>query len=91
MSGSVRPLATITVFSVRLRQTKKAVRNGKNVHCAILDEIHAHKDSETYDIMADGVIARREPLVLGITTAGSDKKIGVCWRERCKVTRYFLW
>ncbi|WP_151731850.1 terminase large subunit [Acinetobacter ursingii] len=63
---------------------KEGSKDGKNVHCAILDEIHAHKDSETYDIMADGIIARREPLVLGITTAGSNK-IGVCWRERCKV------
>lgn len=69
-----RPIAT----------DKEGSKDGKNVHCAILDEIHAHKDSETYDIMADGVIARREPLVLGITTAGSNK-IGVCWRERCKV------
>ncbi|MCF3128462.1 terminase large subunit [Acinetobacter soli] len=69
-----RPIAT----------DKEGSKDGKNVHCAILDEIHAHKDSETYDIMADGVIARREPIVLGITTAGSNK-IGVCWRERCKV------
>ena len=73
-NSKFKPLAT----------DKDGSKDGKNVHCGILDEIHAHKDSDTYDIIADGVIARTEPLILGITTAGSSK-IGVCWRERCKV------
>lgn len=67
-----------------LATDKEGSKDGKNVHCGILDEIHAHKDSETYDIISDGIIARSEPLILGITTAGSNK-MGVCWRERSKV------
>lgn len=83
-----------TQYEIRVREEnsifkplatdKDGSKDGKNVHCGILDEIHAHRDSFTYDIISDGIIARTEPLILGITTAGSNKS-GVCWRERNKV------
>lgn len=44
--------------------------DGFSVHCGIIDEYHAHKTSEMYDVIDDGRGARRQPLLLTITTAG---------------------
>lgn len=72
-----------------LATDKEGSKDGKNVHCGILDEIHAHKDSQTYDIISDGIVSREEPLILGITTAGNNRT-GVCWRERSTVVGILL-
>jgi phage terminase large subunit-like protein len=74
---------TNSVF-MPLATDKEGSKDGKNVHCGILDELHAHKDSNTYDIIADGIVAREQPLILAITTAGDDRT-GVCYRERSTV------
>lgn len=45
--------------------------DGLNVHCVLMDEIHQWQNGKAlYDIMADGTIARRQPLILITTTAG---------------------
>ncbi len=44
--------------------------DGKNVQCGIVDEYHAHKTSEILDVLVSGMVARPEPLVVIITTAG---------------------
>ncbi|NWG72717.1 MAG: terminase large subunit [Parvularculaceae bacterium] len=46
--------------------------------CAIVDEYHAHPNSAVYDVLESGMGARREPLMLVITTAGG-KREGACW------------
>ncbi|HHF3187890.1 TPA: terminase large subunit [Vibrio alginolyticus] len=46
--------------------------DGLNVQLAIIDEYHAHKDGSLYNIMLTGMSARRDPLILSITTAGKD-------------------
>ena len=47
-------------------------QDGLNVHCALLDEIHAWPPSlrDLYTIVTDGVTARDQPLILETTTAG---------------------
>lgn len=72
----LKPLAT----------DKGGSKDGLNVHCAAIDEVHAHKDSLTYDIVASGIAARQQPLVIAITTAGTDTT-GVAYRERTIVTK----
>lgn len=67
-----------------LSSDKKGTKDGLNVHFAVEDELHAHKDSSMYDIIADGIAARLQPLILAITTAGDDT-MGVCYRERTTV------
>ena len=47
--------------------------DGLNVHCAIVDELHAHKSSELYEVLETSTGARRQPLMLSITTAGTDE------------------
>lgn len=45
--------------------------DGLNVHGGIMDEIHQWKNGQAlYDIIADGVTARTQPLILLTTTAG---------------------
>lgn len=44
--------------------------DGLNIHLADCDEIHAWKGIELYNIVADGVSARDEPLILMTSTAG---------------------
>jgi len=44
--------------------------HGLNCHFAIIDEVHAHKNRELWDVLSTSVGSRRQPLVLGITTAG---------------------
>jgi len=45
--------------------------DGLNVHAALLDEIHAWKDKNLYDVIADGVTSREQPLIFITTTAGT--------------------
>ncbi len=48
--------------------------DGLNVHGALLDEIHAWKDINLYDVVVDGTTAREEPLVFITTTAGTVRE-----------------
>lgn len=55
--------------------------DGLNVHCAIIDEYHAHPNDELYNVIRNGMGARSQPLLFTITTAGFDKN-SACYRER---------
>lgn len=46
--------------------------DGLNPQCGIIDEYHAHKTSEIYDIIDSGMGARPQPLLMIITTAGFE-------------------
>lgn len=46
--------------------------DGASPSCAIVDEYHEHKTPELFDTMQTGMGARSQPLILVITTAGSD-------------------
>lgn len=45
--------------------------DGLNVHCALMDEIHQWQNGRAlYDIVADGVTAREQPMIFITSTAG---------------------
>ena len=49
--------------------------DGLNVHCALMDEIHQWKNGRAlYDIIADGVTARDQPLIFITSTAGTIRE-----------------
>lgn len=49
--------------------------DGLNIHCVLMDEIHQWKNGKAlYDIMADGVSAREQPLVYITSTAGTVRE-----------------
>ena len=62
--------------------------DGASPHCAIVDEYHEHPTSDLYDTMQTGMGAREQPLILVISTAGSDLK-GPC-REDWKTCEAIL-
>tara|TARA_R110002110_G_scaffold415850_1_gene657953 strand:+ start:1610 stop:3265 length:1656 start_codon:yes stop_codon:yes gene_type:complete len=53
--------------------------DGSSPSCAIVDEVHEHKDSRLIDTMITGMGARDQPLMLYITTAG-DNLSGPCYQ-----------
>lgn len=45
--------------------------DGLNIHCALMDEFHQWKNGRPlYDILADGISAREQPLIFMTSTAG---------------------
>lgn len=49
--------------------------DGLNVHCALMDEIHQWKNGKPlFDIIADGVTAREQPLIFMTSTAGTIRE-----------------
>jgi phage terminase large subunit-like protein len=49
--------------------------DGLNIHCGLMDEIHQWKNGKAlYDIIADGVSAREQPLIYITSTAGTIRE-----------------
>lgn len=60
--------------------------DGASPSCAIVDEYHEHATSELYDTMATGMGARSQPLLLVITTAGSNIG-GPCYTHQVELQK----
>jgi phage terminase large subunit-like protein len=48
--------------------------DGLNLHLAVIDELHAIKDRNLYEVLKQGMSARRQPLMVMITTAGTVRE-----------------
>jgi phage terminase large subunit-like protein len=48
--------------------------DGLNPHCGIIDELHSLKDRNIYDVVKQGMSARRQPLLFQITTSGMNRE-----------------
>lgn len=62
-------------------------KHGLGAHLVVVDELHAHKDGELVDVLMTSTAARREPLVVYITTADYERE-SVCNQKydyACKV------
>jgi phage terminase large subunit-like protein len=66
-------------FMMPLSKETKSM-DGFNPHCGIIDEYHAHPNSDMYDVLVSGMGMRRQPLLFIITTAGFDIT-GPCFEE----------
>ncbi len=53
--------------------------DGQNIHVALADEIHRHRDATLLNLLEESTSSRRQPLMFQITTAG-DGQPGV-WRD----------
>ena len=68
---------------------------GLNIHCLLFDELHAQRgDRRLWDALRYGGAARRQPLVLSITTAGEANKSHIWYEqhdyaERCMADHKF--
>ena len=54
--------------------------DGLNVSCALVDELHAHKKRDVWDVLDTATGARLQPLIFAITTAGVDIG-GICYEK----------
>lgn len=49
--------------------------DGLNVHCALMDEVHQWKNGRAlYNIIADGITAREQPMIVITSTAGTIRE-----------------
>jgi len=70
-----------TASSAKPLNAEGSTLDGLNVHFACVDELHAHKTRAVYDVIDSATGARSQPLILMITTAGSDRS-GICYEQR---------
>ena len=55
--------------------------DGLNIHGGLIDELHAHKTRDLFDVIETGTGSRTSPLIWLITTAGSNQA-GICYEQR---------
>jgi phage terminase large subunit-like protein len=60
--------------------------DGLNIHFAGVDELHAHKTRNVFDVLETATGARAQPLLWLITTAGSNQA-GICYEQRSYLTK----
>lgn len=70
-----------TASSCRPLNAEGSTLDGLNIHFASVDELHAHKTRAVYDVLDSATGARAQPLIMMITTAGSDRA-GICYEQR---------
>ncbi len=63
-----------------------STQDALNVHCAVIDELHAHKKRDLYDVIDTARGAREQSLLWLITTAGTDRS-GICYERRTHITK----
>lgn len=61
--GSFRPLSS-----------DSNTLDGLNLHASLIDELHAIEDKNLYDVIVDGMSARKHPISLITTTAGTVRE-----------------
>lgn len=72
-----------------LSKEDRKTGDGLNPQCGIIDEYHAHDTDEIMNILDSGMIARAEPLLMMITTAGSNLN-NPCFRNEYQYVERLL-
>lgn len=78
-SADLRALVKSTREGLSFKMTRSVMKplpneskslDGLNIHFAALDEVHESRDRNLYDVLKQGMKARRQPLLGCITTSG---------------------
>jgi phage terminase large subunit-like protein len=70
---------------MQVLSSESYTKHGLSPSAVIIDEIHAHPSDELYNVLTAGTdYARRQQVVLIITTAGIYDKNSIWWRLRTK-------
>lgn len=64
----------------RVLSADAPTKHGLNPHGVIVDELHAHKTRELWDVLTTAQGTREQPLTFAITTAGVYDPSSVCWQ-----------
>lgn len=62
-------------------------QHGLNASACLADELHVHPTRDLWDVLKTSMASRRQPLMVGITTAGYDRQ-SFCYKQHeysCKV------
>ncbi|TDT94539.1 phage terminase large subunit-like protein [Azorhizobium sp. AG788] len=59
---------------------EKRGKSGIRPHCALIDEVHEHRDNSVIEMLRAGTKGNQEALIFEITNSGFDKK-STCWFE----------
>jgi len=79
LSANIKKRKTDLYFPLSMAKFQPLGKNsdtldGLNAHCVIMDELHSIKDRNLYEVMKQGQSARRQPLLIMITTAGTVRE-----------------
>ena len=55
-------------------------KHGENPHGITFDELHAQPNRDFWNVLVTATGARRQPLIVAITTAGYDRN-SICWEQ----------
>lgn len=69
-----------TRSSFKVLSADARTKHGPNIQCLIFDELHAQADRELFETLEKGIAARRQPLIIMITTAGDDTE-SICYEQ----------
>jgi len=70
-----------TASSFKPLNAEGSTLDGLNVHGGLVDEVHAHKRRDLWDVLDTATGARSQALLSAITTAGSNRS-GICYELR---------
>lgn len=73
----LRPMRNVIVCEetggvFRVLSSDAPLQHGLNPSAVVIDELHAHRDPELYYALTTGQLARLNPMIVSITTAGYD-------------------
>lgn len=83
----LRDRTNLFKYSIETKEGRNVIRaltaspeskHGLNPHAVVSDELHVQRTRDLVDAMKTGMGARRQPLLVHITTAGYDRET-VCW------------
>ena len=79
LSSVVKKRKSDLYFSMNMSKFQPLGKNsdtldGLNSHCVIIDELHGVRDRNLYEVMKQGQSARRQPMIIMITTAGTIRE-----------------
>lgn len=72
--------------SYRVLSADAYTKHGLNAHGIVFDELHAQPNRDLWDVLNTSTGARRQPLMIMITTAGYDRE-SICWEQHEYATR----
>lgn len=83
-SHAISQAASGSAFKALSREAGN--QDGQNIHVAVVDELHAHRTREMWDVLVTGAAKRPQSMIWTITTAGTDTS-GICYEVRESVTK----
>lgn len=70
-----------TRSTYRVLSADAYTKHGLNAHGIVFDELHAQPNRELWDVLNTSTGARRQPMMVMITTAGVYDPESICWEQ----------